>query len=120
MSRLHVYSAPVTPPPHGSTAPEQKAHRDIDAGFDRAGWVVQHREDLNGAAGRGVAVREFPMKTGHGYADYVLFIDERPVAIIEAKPAGHTLSGVQCQARKYSDGLPGNLSPLAPDSLCLF
>ncbi len=38
-----------------------------------AGWIVQGRKDANLAAGRGVAVGEFPLKPGHGEADYLLF-----------------------------------------------
>src|SRR4029453_3152695 len=91
--------------------PEQKAREEIDAALDRAGWAVQHRDELNLAARLGVAVREYRMKTEHGHADYLLFVDEKPVGVIEAKPFGHTLSGVQAQARKYSEGLPAELSP---------
>jgi len=40
----------------------------------------------------GVAVREFPLKSGS--ADYLLFVDRRPVEVVEAKPQGTTLSGV--------------------------
>ncbi len=99
----------MTPPP--LDGPERDARRTIDAALAQAGWVVQDREAMNLAAARGVAVCEFKMKDGHGFADYLLFVDEKPVAVVEAKPAGHTLSGVQVQARKYSDGLPDTLSP---------
>ena len=100
----------MTPPPKASD-PEEQARTVIDAALDRAGWAVQDRNEMNLAARRGVAVRGYPMKTGHGFADYLLFVDEKPVGVIEAKPFGHTLSGVQVQARKYSEGLPDNLSP---------
>ncbi len=91
--------------------PEAKARLLIDAALDAAGWEVQDRADMNLAARRGVAVREFKMKSEHGFADYLLFVDERPVGVVEAKPAGYTLSGVQVQAKKYSEGLPDELSP---------
>jgi type I restriction enzyme, R subunit len=43
-------------------APEQKARREIDVDLTAAGWKVQDKEYLDLTAGRGVAVREFPMK----------------------------------------------------------
>jgi len=52
--------------------PEQKAHRAIDGQLTAAGWLVQSRDDLDLTAGRGVAVREFQMKPGVGFADYLL------------------------------------------------
>ncbi len=97
--------------PAASTGPEQAARKKIDANLDAAGWEVQNRDDMNLSAGRGVAVREFKMAAEHGYADYLLFVDEKPVGVIEAKPMGHTLSGVQVQAEKYATGLPELLTP---------
>ncbi|MBI5710655.1 MAG: DEAD/DEAH box helicase family protein [Candidatus Eisenbacteria bacterium] len=66
---------------------------------------------MNLAAGRGVAVREFKLTTGHGFADYLLFVDGKAVGVLEAKPEGHTLSGVEVQVEKYSTGLPAGLDP---------
>ena len=99
--------------------PEARARVNIDRQLVEAGWVVQDVRSMNLYAGPGVAVREFSMKSGHGEADYLLFvpIDGRPVAVgvIEAKKEGSTLSGVEIQSRKYTDGLPDNLStPIRP------
>ena len=91
--------------------PEQKARVDIDTALAGAGWVVQSRDEMNLAAGKGVAVREFKLASGHGLADYLLFVDGKAVGVLEAKPAGHTLSGVEPQAEKYANGLPAGLSP---------
>ena len=88
--------------------PEQRARSDIDASLKAAGWSVQSRDALDLAAGRGIAVREFPMKPGFGFADYLLYVDRRAVGAIEAKPGG-TLSGVEEQSAKYAAGLPDNL-----------
>jgi len=96
-------------PPAGS--PEQKARAQIDAALIAAGWIVQDRDAMNLSAGRGVAVREFKLTTGHGFADYLLFVDGKAVGVLEAKPEGHTLSGVEVQAEKYSTGLPAGLNP---------
>ncbi len=64
---------------------------------------------LNVHATRGVAVREFPLRSGHGTADYLLYVDGRAAGVVEAKPAGHTLTGVETQSGKYVAGLPDNL-----------
>jgi len=61
---------------------------------------------LNLAAAQGVAVREFVLKSPHGRADYLLFVDRQAVGSIEAKAAGTTLTGVERQSTKYRDGLP--------------
>ena len=66
---------------------------------------------MNLSAGLGVAVREFKLTPGHGFADYLLFVDGKAVGVLEAKPEGHTLSGVEVQAEKYSTGLPAGLDP---------
>ncbi len=96
--------------PSGGSGPEQRARAQIDAALMASGWVVQDREDMNLGAGRGVAVREFVLARGHGYADYLLFVDEKAVGVLEAKPEGHTLAGVEVQAKKYATGLPETLS----------
>ena len=64
---------------------------------------------LNVSAARGVAVREFGLQHGHGTADYLLYVDGRAVGVVEAKPVGHTLTGVESQSGKYGAGLPDNL-----------
>jgi type I restriction enzyme, R subunit len=88
--------------------PEHKARREIDAKLLASGWLVQNRDDLDLTAGRGIAVREFPMKSGFGFADYLLYLDRRAVGAVEAKAEG-TLTGVEAQSAKYAAGLPDNL-----------
>src|SRR3989442_2865193 len=88
--------------------PEQKARGEIDADLTAAGWLVQDRYDLDLTAGRGVAVREFPMKPGFGFADYLLYLDRKAIGAVEAKAEG-TLTGVEAQSAKYAAGLPDNL-----------
>ena len=63
--------------------PEAKARQRIDDKLAQAGWAVQDVRRLDVAAARGVAVREYPTDTGP--ADYVLFVDRKPVGVIEAK-----------------------------------
>jgi len=89
--------------------PEEKARRTIDQLLTEAGWVVQSREETNLTAGRGVAVREFPLKSGYGFADYLLYVDGAAAGVIEAKKEGSTLTGYEIQSEKYSLGLPDEL-----------
>lgn len=97
------------------TKPEEEAREIIDAALDAAGWEVQDVADVNLAAGRGVAVREYPLKAGHGSADYLLHVDGKAVGVVEAKPAGTTLKGVETQSEKYGAGLPEDIpAPVRP------
>ena len=91
--------------------PEQQARRRIDAALAEAGWIVQNRDRMNLAAGLGVAVREFRMAAGHGFADYMLFVGGEAAGVLEAKPVGYTLSSVELQVDKYATGLPAGLNP---------
>ena len=87
--------------------PEQKARQKIDRQLGQCGWVVQDRQEMNISAGLGVAVREFTLKTGE--ADYLLYAGGRAIGIVEAKPEGHTLKGVEKQSMAYLSGLPGEI-----------
>lgn len=78
--------------------PEQRARQNIDRKLADSGWLVQSIAQMNIHAGPGVAVREFPLKTG--VADYLLYIDGKVAGVIEAKPEGHTLIGVETQSGK--------------------
>jgi type I restriction enzyme, R subunit len=60
-------------------------------------------------AARGLAVREFPLKPGYGFADYLLYLDGKAAGVIEAKKQGVTLTGVEIQSDKYTKGLPAGL-----------
>ncbi|MEJ7562025.1 MAG: DEAD/DEAH box helicase family protein, partial [Ilumatobacteraceae bacterium] len=94
---------------------EARARIEIDRQLQACGWAVQSRADMNLYASQGVAVREFIMAPGHGRADYLLFVDQRAVGAIEAKPSGTSLAGVESQSAKYSTGLPRELSaPASP------
>jgi type I restriction enzyme R subunit len=93
----------------GRLAAEQQARVRIDSQLEASGWVVQDRRDLNLFAGQGVAVRESIMAPGHGRADYLLYVDKRAVGVIEAKPQGTPLSGVEWQSSMYAEGLPAEV-----------
>ena len=87
--------------------PEQLARQEIDALLGPCGWVVQDRNSVNLSASRGVAVRELTFKGGE--PDYTLFVDGKAIGTIEAKPAGHSLTGVEEQSEKYVKGVPFGL-----------
>ena len=88
---------------------ETRARVLIDEQLTRAGWIVQDKKDLNLFAGQGVAVREVVMKPGHGRVDYLLYVDKAVVGVIEAKPVGTPLSGVEWQSAMYANGLPADV-----------
>ena len=89
--------------------PEQQARVNIDRLLGQAGWTIQDAGSVDLYAARGVAVREFRLKPGHGSADYLLYVDRTAVGVVEAKPEGATLTGVEVQSEKYGAGLPDNL-----------
>jgi len=87
--------------------PEAKAREKIDRLLTAAGWKIQDYDQVNLGASLGIAVREYPLKSG--FADYLLFINRKAAGVIESKPAGFALSGVEVQSDKYSFNLPQNL-----------
>jgi len=87
--------------------PEQLARKKIDRQLEAAGWQVQDFKTMNIHAAAGVAVREFPLKAG--FADYMLYVNDKAIGPVEAKPEGHTLTGVEVQSSKYTFGLPDHL-----------
>jgi len=82
--------------------PEQIARDRIDEMLRQAGWAVQSKKDIDFSASRGVAIREY--QTSVGPADYVLFVEQVPVGIIEAKKEdeGHRLTVVEEQSKTYA------------------
>ena len=89
--------------------PERKARESIDHLLNAAGWHICDPEEANISAHLGVAIREFPLKSGHGEADYLLYIQGRAAGVIEAKKVGFALRGVETQSSKYTTGLPDGL-----------
>ena len=89
--------------------PEQKARVSIDALLVAAGWHVCNVADANIHASAGVAIREFPLNNGFGFADYLLYVNGKACGVIEAKKEGATLTGVEVQSARYAQGLPASL-----------
>ena len=82
--------------------PEEKARCVIDDKLRQSGWVIQDLNKLNLLVSLGVAIREFPTSTGE--VDYALFVDGRPVGIVEAKrsEAGQSITDVEVQSGRYA------------------
>ena len=91
---------------------EEEARKAIDALLEKAGWKIADADKVNLSAQRNVAIREFPLKPGHGFADYLLYVDGKAAGVIEAKKEGVTLTGVETQSDKYTKGLPDGLPAL--------
>lgn len=83
--------------------PEQIARDRIDQMLIAAEWTVQSKKKVDLSVSKGVAVREY--QTNIGPADYVLFVDRKPVGIIEAKreDEGHRLTVVEEQSSDYAN-----------------
>lgn len=83
--------------------PEQIARDNIDKQLIACGWLIQDKKRLNLAAGVGVAVREYSTEVGP--ADYVLFVNQKPVGVIEAKreEEGVKFSVHESQVEEYAN-----------------
>ena len=81
---------------------------------------MQSKEQVSLTAGTGVAIREY--MTDIGPADYVLFVNRKPVGIIEAKreEEGHRLTVVEEQSLDYASAklkyLDNDLLPFVYES----
>ena len=82
--------------------PEAKARVQMDQLLQAAGWQVCNIDQVNLHAAQGVAIREFPLNTGHGFADYLLYVNGKACGVIEAKKEGATLKGVKVQSKAHS------------------
>ena len=82
--------------------PEQRARQTIDSKLEQSGWIIQNMRELNITAGIGVAIREFPTSTGP--VDYALFVDDKPVGVIEAKKneGAENITAVEEQSSRYA------------------
>jgi type I restriction enzyme R subunit len=86
-------------------SPDGKARAVIDKKLAAAGWVLQdYKGEFNPAASLGVAVREFPVDSGH--VDYLLFVDRQSVGLVEAKrfEEGQNLTVTERQTLGYAKG----------------
>ncbi len=89
--------------PQPNQQPEEQARDRIDHLLHDAGWVVQPKSKIDLGAAIGIAIREY--QTDAGLADYVLFVDRRPIGVIEAKreEEGYRLTVVEEQSGTYAN-----------------
>jgi type I restriction enzyme R subunit len=95
--------------------PEQQAREQIDAQLVTCGWIVQDYKQFKPGAGRGIALRGAPLKSGT--CDYLLLVDRKAVGVIEAKREGTLLSGVAEQSAHYAKNLPDFIQSIGPGPL---
>ncbi|MBQ1877499.1 MAG: hypothetical protein II161_01670, partial [Erysipelotrichaceae bacterium] len=80
--------------------PEEKARVKIDKQLIKAGWDVVSRDEYVPQSAS--AVKEALMQ-GNTESDYLLFVDDKAIAVVEAKRAENPLSeDVQQQAENYA------------------
>jgi PelA/Pel-15E family pectate lyase len=101
--------------PVASMAPEEIAREQIDAQLLASGWIIRDYKALNLSAGRGIPLREVPLKSGT--CDYLLLVDRKPVGVVEAKKQGTLLSGVAEQSGHYAENLPDFLAAMVAGSM---
>ncbi|PRX01142.1 UNVERIFIED_ORG: type I restriction enzyme R subunit [Actinomadura viridilutea] len=87
----------------GTPLTEAEVRERVDEMLRLAGWAVQDADEVNLFAAQGVAVREVP--TAKGVADYLLWVDQSLVGVIEAKREGTILTPVETQSARYADSL---------------
>ena len=108
--------------PDVMSTPEHQARERIDALLEQSGWVIQDTAQINVGAGTGVAVREFSVDLKDrfkGYADYLLYVDQKPVGVLEAKRADTSPQNAELQAKDYTNGLAKNIdAPINPLPFC--
>lgn len=78
--------------------PEDRAREKIDQALEKSGWKVQDTKSANLSASRGIALRNFPLASGYGFADYLLYIDGKAAGVIEPNKEGVTLWGADAHA----------------------
>lgn len=65
--------------------PEAQALQTINALLTPAGWHVFNVASTNLRGATGVAIREFPLDAGHGFADYLLSVYGKACGVTKAK-----------------------------------
>jgi type I restriction enzyme, R subunit len=87
----------------GEPLTEAEVRERVDEMLRLAGWDVQDPNGVNLFAADGVAVRE--VATTKGVADYLLYVNQKLVGVIEAKREGKILSPVEAQSARYAESL---------------
>lgn len=101
--------------------PEQFARDIIDKHLIAYGWVIQDKDKINLNANGGVVVRYYLTQDGKE-TDYVMFVDKKPVGVIEAKREEEgvclTTSGLCFMKYTNSKEAEENYHRLLPSLVC--
>ncbi|CAI8768147.1 protein of unknown function [Methylococcus capsulatus] len=94
--------------------PEGQARKTIDELLTAAGRHVADADRTNILARRGFAIREFPLPSGHGFADYRRWCMNQPMAmfslsLLSSEPV-HDLPCIHTS--------PSGANPVRPASAC--
>lgn len=80
--------------------PEERARIKIDKQLNNAGWDIVSRQDY--VPNYAMAIKEALMQGGNE-SDYLLFIDNKAIAVVEAKREENNLgTEVEAQAENYA------------------
>jgi type I restriction enzyme R subunit len=79
--------------------PERKSLVEIDRRLDQTGWQFQDYDEMDMSAAHGLAMSEFPPGKNGG-ADYLLYTGGKVIGVLEAKPEGRTLCGIEVLSSK--------------------
>lgn len=82
---------------------ENEVRARVDEMLRMAGWDIQDAQAVNLFAADGVAVRE--VATANGVADYLMYVGQKLVGVIEAKREGRILSSAEAQSARYAESL---------------
>ena len=98
--------------------PEERARVKIDKQLSDAGWDIVARDEY--VPFNASAVKEALMQ-GNKESDYFLFIDDKAIAVVEAKAEDNALGGVVArQAEWYSQNPQGWVNYGSPVKFLLF
>jgi type I restriction enzyme R subunit len=75
----------------------------IDKSLEKHWVVIKHTAFLDCSNLSNHAVTEYP--TANGPADYVFFVNGKPIAVLEAKKVSTAVQEVLGQAKRYSRGM---------------
>ena len=85
--------------------PEEKAREKIDKQLINAGWDIVARDEY--VPFNASAVKEALMQ-GNKESDYLLFIDDKAIAVVEAKAEDNTLGNIVAQQAEWYSQHPQN------------
>ena len=93
--------------------PEDQARENIDRMLAKSGRAVRDQNDAHISAYRGLAIRNFTLKQGHGIADYLLYVDGRGAGVVEPNKKGLVLTSVSFRSKMHEKSRfePRNFRP---------